>query len=192
MDRRRPKSRVSQHSISLPPHDDPTSSTRPRPNKSAWKTIKSKASLATANCFRCCRGERRRRKRGPGNGGKKKDWMIGRLNGCHFVREGRWKDQAVFLLNADPCKGKKKCKWWNHGIDLHVVSLIQSFVSRWLSPPNNRVCKTEARKIWRLDSCFSLILSLFCLPMITMFCFRSCSCLEWGRWEEKARGVRER
>jgi len=68
MDRRRPKSRVSQHSISLPPHDDPTSSTRPRPNKSAWKTIKSKASLATANCFRCCRGESRRRKRGPGNG----------------------------------------------------------------------------------------------------------------------------
>jgi len=63
---RRPKSRVSQHSVPHPFNDSSVnakaSATAPDPRTSPWKNLQKSVSKSTAICFRCCKGGRRRKR----------------------------------------------------------------------------------------------------------------------------------
>ena len=74
---RRPKSRISQHSVPRAfNHSAATTSatasiaTAPNPRTSTWKNLKISVTKSTANCFRCCKGGRRRRKHATSISGK--------------------------------------------------------------------------------------------------------------------------
>lgn len=97
---RRPKSRISQHSVPRAfNHSAATTSatasiaTAPNPRTSTWKNLKISVTKSTANCFRCCKGGRRRRKHATS--------ISGHANHSRINRSDSQRQQLVYSSASD-------------------------------------------------------------------------------------------